>query len=632
MGEQAVHQQTSTQEQRQFIRQMLDEVRALELMLEKGMFETGIQRIGAEQEFSLVDEDWQPALTGPEILAQTADPHFTSELGRFNLEINLDPQVFGGEGLSLMEAQLLELLGKAQSIATDFGSRILLTGILPTIQPGDLVFENMTPNPRYKALSDSMYAEKGRDFEFYIQGADELIARHDTILYEACNTSFQVHLQVHPDDYVAQYNWSQAIAGPLLAAMVNSPLLMGKRLWKETRIALFQQATDIRNQPTLHRQRSARVPFGKDWLNGSVLELFKEAVAKYKVILTARNGENALAMVRAGQAPALRSLMLHNGTIYRWNRPCYGRGADGQPHLRIECRYIPAGPTVADEMANLALWVGVMRGMPEAFKDLPGQMDFDEVRHNFLKAARHGLGAQFTWGKQRLIPAQELIIKELLPLARAGLQAAQILPADIDRYLEIIEARVSQGRTGARWWLDAFNTLRKEKHEGEALVAATASAWRRQESRQPVHNWPPVKLEHPANWRSRFWRIRQIMSTDLFTVREDDPLDLAMHMMEWHHIHHIPVENGRGEVAGILSTANLLGKHYPDPTAYTAGEVMTPQPYTIEPGATLQEAIRLLTTHKIGCLPVLHEGKLVGIVTESDIVRTFGYILEDIAH
>ncbi|RMG58421.1 MAG: CBS domain-containing protein [Bacteroidetes bacterium] len=631
MGEQLVNTRASTQAQRTFIRNMLNEVRALELMLEQGMFETGVQRIGAEQEFSLVDQDWQPALTGPEILEHVQDPHFTSELGRFNLEINLDPQVFTGEGLSLMEAQLLDMLGKVQSSATTYGSRVLLAGILPTIQPGDLIFDNMTPNPRYKALSDRMYAEKGKDFEFYIQGKDELIAHHNTILYEACNTSFQVHLQVDPEDFVRMYNWSQAIAGPILAGMVNSPLLMGKRLWKETRIALFQQATDIRNQSTLHRERVARVPFGKQWLQGSVLELFKEAVAKYKVILTAENGEDALAMVAAGKTPRLHSLMLHNGTIYRWNRPCYGRSPGGKPHLRIECRYIPAGPTVADEMANMAFWLGVMRGMPKAYHALPEEMDFDEVRHNFFKAARHGLGAQFTWRRQRLIPARDLILNELLPIARAGLEAADILPADITRYLDIIEDRVREGRTGARWWLDTFHTLRKEKHTGEALVAATASAWRRQESRQPVHNWTPVKLENPANWRSRFWRIRQIMSTDLFTVQEEDPLDLAMQMMEWHHIHHIPVENARGEVVGILSTAHLLKNYCPDPAAYTAGEIMTPRPITIEADANLQEGIRLMGIHQIGCLPVLHEGKLVGIVTEKDIVRTFGYILEDIA-
>src|SRR5262245_4098857 len=240
------------------MRNLLRDLRALERILDQGMLEEGVRRVGAEQEMFLIDRAFHPAPVAMEMLEALHDRHFTTELGRFNLELNLDPLLYGGDCLSQMESQLETLVDKARRTAANLGWDVVLTGILPTIRKSDLKIDNMTPSERYAALNAAMTALRGGHYEFYIKGVDELVLRHDSVMAEACNASFQVHFQVGAQEFATLYNMAQAVAGPVLAAATNSPLLFGKRLWSETRIALFQQAVDTRKPGEYQRHANPR--------------------------------------------------------------------------------------------------------------------------------------------------------------------------------------------------------------------------------------------------------------------------------------------------------------------------------------------------------------------------------------
>ncbi|MDP6990345.1 MAG: glutamate-cysteine ligase family protein, partial [Planctomycetota bacterium] len=311
-------------ELRVFMRALLADVHALERMLEEGLVESGVRRIGAEQELFLVKENMDPAPCGVEVLDALDGDGFTAELGLFNLEANLRPRLLRGDSLSGMEAELIDCLERAGAAARSRDASILLAGILPTLRREHLTLENMTPAPRYRELNRVMTELRGGEFSTLIKGLDELHATHDNVMLEACNTSFQVHFQVGPDEFAALYNLAQAITAPVLAAAVNSPVLLGHRLWHETRVALFQQSLDARSRAHQARGSRQRVSFGDHWIERSVMEIYREDVARFKVLIAGERDEDPVAVLDRGEIPALRALCLHNGTVYRWNRPCYG--------------------------------------------------------------------------------------------------------------------------------------------------------------------------------------------------------------------------------------------------------------------------------------------------------------------
>ena len=354
MGEESVRLASSTSkaEMQNFVKRLLQDVQAFEYMLEHQWFEDDIIRIGAEQEMCLMNKYYKPACTAMNILEEFHPEWLTTELAQFNLEINLSPQVFDGAAFERMETELRERLAAVASVAAKHNTRILLTGIMPSLRKFDLHIDKLTPKERYFALMEALKAMRGSDYELHIAGIDELIIRHDSPLLEACNTSFQVHLQVKPNDFVKMYNIAQAVAGPTLAICANSPLLFGKRLWHESRIALFQQSIDNRKSRDHLRDQSPRVTFGRDWLDKSILEIFKEDITRFRIILGSDIEENSLETISRELAPKLKALQVHNGTVYRWNRPCYGISPNGKPHIRIENRVLGAGPTVIDEIAN----------------------------------------------------------------------------------------------------------------------------------------------------------------------------------------------------------------------------------------------------------------------------------------
>ena len=620
MGSHNVSNLSDPEQKRSYTRRVLEDIKVLQKMINDDMFEQDIGRIGAEQELGIVGEDWQPAMMYDKILDTVNDDHFTTELGRFNVEINLDPQVFTGSCLSDMHKQLDNMLAKAKTAALEHGGRIMLTGIMPTLNSNHLQFKYMTPNPRYELLNSIIKGKREADFELNIVGIDELIASHPNILFEACNTSFQVHYQLTPQDFVEKFNWSQAIAGPVLAAAANSPLLLGKRLWSETRIALFQQSIDTRNTSYLKRDIEPRVTFGKNWLKGSVIELYKDSVSRYKLLMGSPDEERSSELLDCGEIPKLKALCLHSGTVYMWNRVCYGISTTTKPHLRIENRYLPAGPTTMDEMANSAFWLGLMAGLPDNMRGIHELMDFEDVRLNFYNAARNGLDSNFKW-MGKMVPAKDLILTRFLPWAFEGLKKVGIDDSDIDKYLTVITERVTSKRNGSHWMVENFNQLLEKSTPMEATVSLTRLIHQMENVGSPVHKWPS-QIASMKDGHKHFHTVAQIMSTDIPTVNADDIIELVINFMVWRNVRYIAVENNKHQLVGLVAS-RLLVKLLSDgwQEGLTVKDIMVREPITVSPDSSTGEAIALMSEKNIGCLPVVTKKRLVGMLTEREIVN-----------
>ncbi len=616
---------------RQFTRALLTDLRALERLIADDRFERGVSRIGAEQEMFLVDRAYHPAPAALKLLERVNDSHFTTELGIFQIEMNADPQPFSGHGLRQMEAQLSHLFGKAREACHELEVEPVLVGILPTISKHDLGLHNMVPNPRYMTLNRAMNAERGEAFDFSIKGIDELNVQHDSVMVEACNASFQVHLQVDaPERFAHFYNVAQLLLAPTLALGTNSPVLFGRRLWAETRIALFEQACDIR-QPGLHlRDRAARVTFGKQWLKGSVLDIYKENIVRFRALVGTDLGENALDTLNRGEVPELRALRLHNGTIYRWNRACYGISENGKPHLRIELRILPSGPTIADEVANAAFWLGLMSEMVHTVEDVPSRIDFEQASANLYAAARDGLGARFTWFDGDEVLAQPFILDRLLPMAKAGLDRAGIDAADSERYIAILDHRVRSMRTGSRWMLQSLAGMKERGSAGDRSTALVAATIARQKTDRVVAEWERARLDEVGGGKPGFYRVSEYMTTDIFTVQPEDPIELVADLMGWERIRHVPVEDGRGQLVGLVTYRGVM-RHLTE-RAKGAGigarsapntpvsEIMRTEVITVTPDTTTLEAIAKMRRFRIGCLPVVQDGHIVAVITEEDFM------------
>jgi CBS domain-containing protein len=620
MGSHYVKAIESLSERKDFLYHLLNDVKALDIMIENDLFEKGVQRIGAEQELSLIDKNFHPSKNALKILSKINDHHFTTELALFNLEINLDPLKLDSNCFSLLENQLTELLNKAHTTADKFNhDKILLVGILPTLMKKDLIFENMTPHPRYKVLNEVLKKTRGDDFLVRIKGVDELILNHKSILFEACNTSFQVHLQIPLNEIVEKYNWSQAIAGPMLSVMTNSPRLLGKELWSETRIALFQQSVDIRNKSYLLREQKPRVSFGSDWIRESIIELYKDDIVRYSPLLTSNFNEDAVAKLESGKTPKLEALNIHNGTIYKWNRICYGQNG-GVPTLRIENRYIPSGPTIKDEIANAIFWVGVMQGMPDHYKKIYKKAPFNEVKGNFLNAARTGINTYFNWfGKG--ISAKRLIKEQLLPIAHKGLEKSNIDKRDIKKYLKIIEKRVDAYQTGSVWITSSNRILRQKMTKDIADATLTSCMYKNQIIGKPVHQW---KLANPKNCVDidlNITKLEKFMTTEVFVVNENDLVDLVAKIMKWKNIHHIPVVNNDNKITGLLTKTNLNEKFIQNDKLLVAKDIMIKNIITVNSSTSVFDANKIMIRNKIGCLPILEFGELVGILTKNDLLK-----------
>ncbi len=604
---------------------LLRDLEALAWMLEAGWIESGIHRIGAEQELFLVEPGGNPAPLAAQMLQQNTDAHLVAELTRFNLELNLDPILLQHDAFCRLENQLRKYLDYVQQLAQNYQIGYVLCGILPTVHLSDLTVDNMMPLPRYRQLNEAILRMRGGPVQLQITGIDELFVQLDSIMVEGCNASFQVHLQVDPDAFAQFYNAAQVAVAPVLAAGANAPVLFGKRLWHETRIAVFRQAIDTRGGNLYLREMSPRVHFGTDWVRESVLEIYQEDLARFRMLLAPESPlEDALQVLEQGEVPHLQALRLFNSTVYRWNRACYGV-AGGRPHLRIENRVLPSGPTTADAVANAAFWVGLVLELAHREPELTRRIDFDEVRGNFIAAARLGLGSRLTWLDGTRWPAPRLILEELLPLARAGLQRLAIDPADILHYLGILQERVASGQNGAEWQLRSLAALKGQGSRAERLEALVLTMQAYQQENRPVHTWEPARLAIVRRREAQGnRRVEHVMTTDLITVQEDEPLLFVAALMEWKQLRFVPVEDARHRPVGLVSRERVQQALQQEGQAQQPiSTIMNPDPITLTPETSLEEARRLLQAQARSdrALLVVHREQLVGLVVEADLTE-----------
>jgi gamma-glutamyl:cysteine ligase YbdK (ATP-grasp superfamily) len=486
MGEEVEAQEFSRADRTHYREKVRRNLDVFARMLREARFDTDDPMTGLEVELNLVDEVGDPALKNAEALAAIADEDFQTELGQFNIEINVPPAKLREGGLTTFEDTLRGSLNDAESKSSAVGAHMVMIGILPTLADGHMSTDSLSANPRYKLLSEQILNARGEDITIAIDGAERLRTTADSIVPEAACTSTQFHVQTSPDQFAAYWNASQAIAAVQVALAANSPYLLGRELWRETRIPLFEQATDTRSEELKAQGVRPRVWFGERWVT-SVFDLFEENVRYFPALLPVSDDEDPLTVLEGGGTPRLAELRLHNGTIYRWNRPVYDV-AGGVPHLRVENRLLAAGPTVADTMANAAFYFGLVRALAESERPLWSQMSFSAAEENFHVASRQGIDAQVYWPGVGQVRATELVLRRLLPLAREGLASWGASSDESDRLLGIIEQRCLLGTNGAEWFVGRVHA------EGgadrfDALRAALLDYRERMHSNEPVHTW-----------------------------------------------------------------------------------------------------------------------------------------------
>lgn len=489
MGEDVERQEFGRADRTRFREKVRSCLDAFALMLRSSPFDSADPMTGMEVELNLVDADGRPALKSAEALAAIANPDFQTELGQFNLEINVPPRQLCEQGLSGFEADLRNSLNDAEARAGAVGAHLVMIGILPTLEPGHLSPSTISPNPRYQLLSDQILAARGEDIVIDINGTERLQVTSETIMPEAACTSTQLHIQVSPEEFPSLWNASQAVAGIQLALGANSPFLLGRDLWAETRVPLFEQATDTRGEELKAQGVRPRVWFGERWIT-SIFDLFEENVRYFPPLLPVTEPEDPLAVLEAGGVPQLSELRLHNGTVYRWNRPVYDV-VDGRPHLRVENRVLGAGPTVADTVANAAFYFGVVRALGAQERPIWSQVSFSAAEENFHAGAADGIHAQVYWPGLGHLPATELAVRRLLPLAQSGLESCGVEGVEIDRLLGIIEGRCLVQRNGASWLRGRVRARREAGEDrSEALRGALQDYRTLMHANEPVHAWP----------------------------------------------------------------------------------------------------------------------------------------------
>jgi gamma-glutamyl:cysteine ligase YbdK (ATP-grasp superfamily) len=485
VGEEVEEQEFGGTDRARFREKLRRSLDVLARMLEEQRFDAADPMTGLEVELNLIDENGLPALRNAEVLDAIDHPDFQTELARFNVEVNIPPTALHSGGFARLETSLRERLDEARKRSASEGADLVMIGILPTLAPEHLQAPSMSADSRYSVISDQVIAARGEDIRISIEGPERLEMVADTVLPEAACTSTQLHVQVRPDKFAAYWNASQAVCSLQVAIGANSPYFLGKELWRETRIPLFEQSTDTRSEELQTQGVRPRVWFGERWVT-SVFDLFEENRRYFPALIPVVDGEDPVAVLDGGGTPGLAELRLHNGTIYRWNRPVYDV-ADGLPHLRVENRVLAAGPTVADTMANAAFYFGLVRSLAESERPLWSRLPFATARENFHEAARRGIAADLAWPGHERIAATELVLR-LLPTAREGLVDWGVEPAEADRALGVIEERARKRVNGAEWLV---RRVRERSREGRrAALRETLVDYRdRMHTGEPVHTW-----------------------------------------------------------------------------------------------------------------------------------------------
>ncbi|MCF3124298.1 glutamate--cysteine ligase [Streptomyces arenae] len=502
MGEKVVAGTFDLTDRHHYRRKLRTCLTGLERLLEEERFDRPKNLMGMEIELNLAGPDGLPRMLNAQVLERIASRDFQTELGMFNLEVNIAPHRLGGRVLDQLAEELRTGLNYAHRKANELSAGIVMIGILPTLNRADLVSANLSDVDRYALLNDQIVAARGERFALDIEGVERLTCTSASIAPEAACTSVQLHLQVTPGRFADVWNAAQAIAAAQIAVGANAPFLFGRELWRESRPPLFLQSTDTRPPELQVQGVRPRTWFGERWLTGP-LELFEENLRYFPALLPLMDEEDPLGVIDAGGVPQLGELVLHNGTVYRWNRPVYGI-ADGVPHLRVENRVLPAGPTITDVIANAAFYYGLVRALAEEARPVWTRLPFEAAAHNFDVACRHGIDARLRWPRRgRLggvgeVAAVQLVRDELLPLAAAGLDAWGVEPADRDLYLGVIEERCRRRVNGASWQAATYHrALERGLGREDALAATTKRYFELMHEGEPVHTWP-VGLPEPV--------------------------------------------------------------------------------------------------------------------------------------
>jgi gamma-glutamyl:cysteine ligase YbdK (ATP-grasp superfamily) len=479
----------------EFGRRLRAEIAAFGELLRRPGFGDGPPSVGAELELSLVDGRWAPAPVNAEVIRDVAGDGFALELDRFNVECDSGATPLAGRPFSRIAEDLRRRLDRLSVAAAAHGARPVMVGILPTLTPADLGPGALSDSPRFRALSAALRRLRDDPFHVRISGAEPLDVRWEDVSLEGAATAFHLHLRVPPERFADTFNAAQAAAAVALALAGNSPLLLGHLLWEETRVPLFHQAVDDRAEATA-AWRPSRASFGHGWVQSGAAELFAQSAVLHAPILPiVKDGQDdPSAAVRRGEVPALDAMRLHGGTVWSWNRPVFDPGPD--PHLRIELRSLPSGPTVADMAATSAFVVGLTLALAEDPGHLTAALPFDLARRNFYAAARVGLGATLLWPSReppspRPHAAPDLVAA-LLPAARRALVGAGVDAAEADEHLAIVDARARSGQTGAAWQRRSLARLERGMGRQEALRALLAAYQERAEGGAPVHTWTPA--------------------------------------------------------------------------------------------------------------------------------------------
>jgi hypothetical protein len=487
---QDIEQVRFTREDRQRYREKVKRnLAVLRRMIESGAFEVERKLIGVEVEFYVVDGDGEPMMINAELLSRIESEDFQTELAQFNIEFNLAPHKLVGTVFREIEEELQTSFAFADRRAEELDAHVAMVGIIPTLTDLHVTIQNLSANPRYHLLNEQILEARGEDLHLDIEGQEKLVVEAGSITMEAAATSVQLHLQVSPDGFAAAWNAAQAASAAQVALAANSPFLLGKELWRETRIALFEQTIDTRSEELAAQGVRPRVWFGERWID-DVLDLFEENVRYFPSLLPLLDDEDPETVLERGDVPHLSELTLHNGTIWRWNRPIYAV-ARGKPHLRVENRVLPAGPTMVDTVANAAFYYGVVRGLWDLDPPISRQLSFAAAGDNFSAASRDGIHAELFWPGVGTVPASELVLRTLLPIAHAGLDAWGVDRRDRDHYLGIVEQRALKRRTGADWQVRTFRALYDEGHADreEAIVEMTRRYLANMRANEPVHTW-----------------------------------------------------------------------------------------------------------------------------------------------
>lgn len=478
-----------------FRARLSEQLRALDTVLTRPGFGASPRTLGAELELCLVDAHGRALAISDEIVRAADTPTITPEMGKFDIELSTAPVALEGRPFSKLREDMQATVRQIRAHAAARGGRVVPISILPTLRPDDFDGDAITALPRYRALARGLRAARRGPFEIAIEGDDRLhVASYEAVAMEAANTAFQVHLSVEPEEFAALFNAAMLLTGPVLAAAGNSPTFLGKRLWHETRVALFKQAGDDRPRaPDGDVVLPPRVNFGNGWVREGAHELFMESVALHPILLPECSPEeDALCIAEAGGVPALCELRLHHGTVWSWNRPVYDPTRGG--NLRIELRALPAGPSYDDMLANAAFLIGTMLDFKDRMPDLVTHLPFPLAKRNFYLAAERGLDAELAWfdahkSAPTTVRAGDLL-EALLPAAHRGLDVAGVRADERARFLDTFEARVRSGQTGAVWQRRMLARLEGRGHAGwDALHGMLAAYMANFASQRPVHAW-----------------------------------------------------------------------------------------------------------------------------------------------